>query len=120
MTVTLDGTEQSMVIPIQKKMRMTHAHAIELTQPDPAESPQGSTLTRGFLAVTRPWSAPEAIVGISRHKKKLTVYVDKEVYPDLQSLAADAEKRPERLTTLDVVDRKPDQQKPPGQSPAPG
>ena len=120
MTVTLDGTEQSMVIPIQKKMRMTHAHAIELTQPDPAESPQGSTLTRGFLAVTRPWSAPEAIVGISRHKKKLTVYVDKEVYPDLQSLAADAEKRPERLTTLDVADRKPDQPKPPGQSPAPG
>jgi len=93
---------------------------MELTQPDPAESPQGSTLTRAFLAVTRSWSAPEAIVGISRHKKKLTVYVNKEVYPDLQSLAADAEKRPQRLTTLDVADEKRAQLTQPDRTAGPG
>ena len=106
MSVKLDGHPDPLQVPIQKQMRVMHAHAMEMTQPDPAESPQGSTLTRAFLAVTRPWSAPEAIVGISRHKKKLTVYVDRGVYPDLESLAADAAKRPVRLNTLDVEDRR--------------
>lgn len=114
MSVRLDGHPQPLQVPIQKQMRLMHAHAMEMTQPDPAESPQGSTLTRAFLAVTRPWSAPEAIVGISRHKNKLTVYVDQEVYPDLERLAADAAKRPERKTTLDVEDRRRQISAPPG------
>jgi len=114
MSVKLDGHPQPLQVPIRKQMRLMHAHAMEMTQPDPAESPQGSTLTRAFLAVTRQWSAPEAIVGVSRHKKKLTVYVDREVYPDLESLAADAAKRPERKTTLDVEDRRRQTSAPPG------
>ncbi|MEO0392741.1 MAG: AAA family ATPase [Pseudomonadota bacterium] len=114
MSVRLDGHDTPLQVPIQKQMRIMHAHAMEMTQPDPAESPQGSTLSRAFLAVTRPWSAPEATVGISRHKHKLTVYVDREVYPDLESLAADAAKRPTRLTTLDVEDRRRQTSIPPG------
>lgn len=105
LTIELDGKPGAITVPMQKGIRATHAHAIELTQPDPAESPQGSTLTRGFLAVTGPWTAPEALVGMTRQKKKLTVYVNREVYPDLERLAEDASKRPERLSVLDVEDR---------------
>jgi len=106
LAVKLDGHEDPILLPLQKGMRIDHAHAIELTQPDPSESPQGSTLTSAFLAVTRQWSAPEAAVGISRHKKELTVYVNRGVYPDLKSLSKDASTRPERPSAIDLEDRR--------------
>lgn len=85
--ITLDGQKELLAIRQDPSLRLSYGYALELAHREPADSPQGSSLSRVFLGLEGPVTPGQALVGMSRHKKKMSIYVNQECYPNITALA---------------------------------
>jgi len=68
--LTLEGQQAPLKISPDPELRLSYGYALELAHRDPADSPQGSSMTRVFTMIEGPITAGQALVGLSRHKRK--------------------------------------------------
>ena len=99
--VTLDGHPEILAVARDPDVRMSYGYATELSHRDPADSPQGSSMTRVFTMIEGPITPGQALVGLSRHKKKMTLYVNAKTYPDLPALADACREQPAKAMVMD-------------------
>ncbi|MGD9638588.1 MAG: AAA family ATPase [Alphaproteobacteria bacterium] len=85
------------------KLEKEHLDALNYSYCVDVRTSQGMSKERAFVGVDRKVDLAEMMVAMTRHQRRVSVVIDKSVYPDLETLAKDASIRNDKDNVIDIA-----------------